>query len=201
MERWDSPPCRVFFDGWETTTEALQRAGWQISAMQHHHGFRQNLQLIMKNPRTRLHMMTEALDFDFHRWGMQGMNMHHPGHMDRPEFYVRQVFVDGMVQIRDPGFSRFKPIDAEPQFGFRTELKTIEDFNLFTVPLVRTKEIIIEPQSVAECLSMIEKLQAPDLAEIQERNRMRERRERYASGESDPLPAHTFHAQIITLAA
>lgn len=89
-------------------------------------------------------------------------------------------------------FSAFRSIDATPAMRIE-EPKRIEDFAIFAAPLVRTEEIIVEPQSVADCLDLIKRLQAPNLAEIRERNRQRERLE--------PSNQTRFHAQILSLAA
>lgn len=180
-----SHPHRVHFAGWETTTYALQRAGWKLSAMQDPHMGR--LQLAMRLESADLYMVSEVLGVNF-------MHFHHDYLRDRElDFVVRKVVGRDIVPVAGVDFSRYQPIDAEPVYEMRRP-KSIKDFNIFAVPLARTEQIIVEPQSVQECLDLIRKMQAPELAEIRERNRRRDAMQ-------EPAPQQVFHAQILSLAA
>jgi hypothetical protein len=65
---------------------------------------------------------------------------------------------------------------------------------IFAVPLVRTEEIIVEPQDVAAMLEQIRRMQSPEMTEIRQRERQRER-------QHEAGPREVFHAQILSFAA
>lgn len=177
-----SPACRVLFAGWESTTLALQHAGWRLAAEQDVEWGR--LRLMMRFEPAKLTVVCEDVN---HRFSMRGWG----DRDDLPVFVARYATSDlKVVEPMDP--SAFFAIDATPHIVYEPP-KSIDDFKLFATAQTRTEEIIVEPQSVAECLDLIKKLQAPELAAIRERNRKREMRER--------MPAETFHAQIISIAA
>lgn len=177
-----SAPHRVLFCGFESTTFALQQAGWLLSA-EYSYGYSgEQLRLALHNKAFGGYMLADPLGFDRFRH----MEFH-----ERLTFVVRQVNADILV-YRGQDFSGFEPIDARPQY-VTTERKSIKDFNIFASQLVRTEEIIIEPQSVMECLDLIRKMQAPELAAIRERNETRDFME--ATNQTK------FHAQILSLAA
>ena len=94
------------------------------------------------------------------------------------------------VQCVAYSLANFTAVDAEPSFT-TVERQSIKDFNLFAPCLARTEEIIIEPQSVAECLDLIRKMQAPELQAVRKRNEQRR----------EPINQQNFHAQILSLAA
>lgn len=182
-----SPPCKVFFAGWESTTTRLQQLGWSLSAAQDVYSRR--LRLAMRFEPCKLYMMSEATEYDFFRGYGPG---HSYGHSRLPEFHVRDCASNFHIQMMDD-LSLFRPIDATPQF-ISTERQSIEDFNLFATPLVRTQEIIVEPETVSSLMEQIKKLQVTDLEAIRKRRSRQE-------GSSAPMPAHQFHAQILSLAA
>lgn len=176
-----SEPCRVMFAGWESTTTRLQQAGWSLSVEQN---FREeSIRLAMRFEPCRLYMMAESQRFGFYR---------HAEYRDQlPVFDIRYCATEITVQMIDD-LSMFRPIDAQPQFT-NAERRSIEDFGIFATPLARTEEIIVEPETVTKLLEKIKKLQAPELAAIRERNRVRER--------TQPMARQQFHAQILSLAA
>jgi hypothetical protein len=90
-------------------------------------------------------------------------------------------------------FSKFKQIDAAPQYT-NAEIKEIDDFGIFAVPMTRTEEIIVEPADVYTLLEQIKKMQSPEQAEIRKRNRRRD-----SEGHSEISQRQNFHAQIISL--
>lgn len=133
-------------------------------------------------------MLAKLQDFYFAGQPNQWVD---PQSVGRPlEFHITHCSSNLGVQVLANSFD-FKPIDARPQF-VNTEYKNIEDYGIFATPLVRTEEILIEPSSVAECLDLIRRLQAPDLADIRQRNR---------AANDAPIARQTFHAQILSLAA
>ena len=181
-----SRPHRVVFAGFESTTTRLQQAGWELAVEQSFHDM--SIRLALRFEPARLYMLAEAQRLDFFRYGSQML--------DEPlTFHIRHCASRMAVQLMEASFA-FKPIDAVPQFT-EAPRKSIEDFGIFAAPLTRTEEILIEPQSVAQCLEMIRKLQAPDLSAIRERNRRRND----DGGTLQAIPRQTFHAQILSLAA
>jgi hypothetical protein len=182
-----SPPCKVFFAGWESTTTRLQQLGWSLSAEQDQ--MRRRLRLALRFEPCKLYMMSEATEYDIYQaYGPGGMH----GYSRLPEFHVRDCASNFHIQMMGD-LSLFRPIDATPQY-IRSEIKSIEDFNLFATPLVRTQEIIVEPETVSSLMEQIRKLQVTDLEAIRKRRSRQE-------GSSAPMPAHQFHAQILSLAA
>lgn len=170
----------VRFAGWSTTTYRLQQCGWQLAA--EHMWDRLRVRLAMRHPATGLHMVSEVVDVDF-------IGRRH-SHGERLVFDVRNV-VGRDIIINDSSFSDFAPIDAMPQF-IEKKARSIQDFAIFAPLLVRTQQLIVQPDSVEECLARIRELQAPALAEIRERDR---------SEEQLAVPRQIFHAQILSLAA
>ncbi len=172
-----SQPHRVIFAGFESTTTRLQQAGWQLSAEQLMD--RMSVRLALKLQMAGLYMVAEQQDCDFYNRRHEPMT-----------FHIKHCSSNMVIQMMETVFN-FKPIDAYPQMT-ESPRKSIEDFGIFAPLLARTEEIIIEPQSVAECLELIKKMQAPELAAIRKRN----------SDESNrPIQRQTFHAQILSLAA
>lgn len=189
MERFDpygsrrvlSAPHIVRFAGFECTTARLQNAGWQIAARERfEHG---DVALVLRYPPADLHMLAEPVNVDFFRYD----------HRDRPLVFDVRHCSSRISTVVTEDFSEFRQIDAAPQMPAKMERKDISDFAIFASQLVRTEQIIVEPESVAECLAIIQKLQAPDLADIRKRNRNREANE--------PMMRQAFHAQILSLAA
>lgn len=184
--RFLSLPCPVVFAGWQTTTAALQQAGWRLSAEQDFMRYR--IRLALNFEPARLFMLSESRDFDFVRSGTS-----YGDRNQLPVFEIVHVANGMTINLMESSFD-FKPIDAAPQF---TEVKrtSIEDFGIFAPCLARTEEIIVEPATVAGLLDQIKQLQAPELAAIRERNRKAERRS------DQPFRQQRFHAQIVSLAA
>jgi hypothetical protein len=103
-------------------------------------------------------------------------------------FVISRVSADIEV-LAGLNFDKFVPIDAQPQVVPLTQqAHRLSAMDIFASPLVRTEEIIVEPQSVAECLEHIRRLQAPELAEIRKRNR-----------EDGAVQQRKFHAQILSI--
>lgn len=177
-----SQPHRVVFAGFESTTTRLQQEGWQLSAEQDWHG--DAIRLALYFAPCDLKMLSQPTQHRFH--GAQ--DRYAPMELT---FRINHVSANLLVRLDETRFD-FQPIDAMPTF-VDTPYKKLEDFGIFASPLVRTEEIVIEPESVAECMEWIRKLQAPQLQEIRARNLQRERR--------DAINQQNFHAQIITLAA
>ena len=184
-ERFLSQPCPVYFAGFASDTYRLQKAGWQLSVEQDI--MRGTIRLAMRFEPARLYMLADTQDYDY--WSARA------GHGRPPSFAIRHCASNITVQLMESVFD-FKPIDATPTFA-KVERTGIEDLGIFATPLVRTEEILIEPQSVEECLSLIRKMQAPELQAVRERNARRNS----LGQEVMPVMRQNFHAQILSLAA
>lgn len=171
-----SSPHRVIFGGFVSNTMALQQAGWSLSAREDHYGSR--IELTLYNAELKMYMYCHPVE---HRY-------FDDAYMRRElTFYVKCIAPELRSRIVDADFINFRPIDATPVYVSVKE-RSIKDFNIFAPAQVRTEEIIIEPKDVEECLALIKKMQAPELAAIRKRNRERE-----------AMPGHTFHAQILSI--
>lgn len=188
MERSDilcrSEAMEVHFAGFRSDTVTLQRTGWRLAVEEDI--IRNTLRLMMHHDQAGLYLVADEVRYDYMSRGRLGIRE------ERPVFLVRKVARALQSISSNFDFAKFSPVDAEPCVA-NVQYKRIEDFALFGAPLVRTEEIIIEPQSVAECLDLIRKMQAPELAEVRRRNLARDR--------DQPMAQQQFHAQILSLAA
>lgn len=159
----------------------MQSAGWQLSAEEE--VYDRTIRLAAKHQAANLYMVSARVPHEYFEMGVR-----------LPVFNMTYCSSRMVVQLMESSFN-FKPIDATPQF-VTEERRNIEDFRIFATPLVRTEEIIVEPQSVQECLELIKRLQAPDLAAIRKRNKQ--------TGEANsdaPMQQMQFHAQVLSFAA
>lgn len=179
-----SQPCEVFWAGFKSNTFALQQAGWSIAVEQDFVDAR--IRLLINNPDWNLYAFSNFSSHDFYRERHDEFRM-------RPSFTIGHCSPRIKVtQVMDD-FSKFKQIDAAPQYT-NAEIKDIEDFGIFAVPMTRTEEIIVEPADVYTLLEQIKKMQSPEQAEIRKRNRRRD-----SEGGSEISQRQNFHAQIISL--
>lgn len=183
-----SRPRDVHWAGWRTTTVALQQVGWELSAEQDI--ARGELRILMRHAPQRLYALTRPavamFEAEFYRhtkyspYGMDDLESVAP-------LVVQYMASDMKVQIIEPSMA-FKPIDAMPQMQEIRDPQSIEDFNIFAVPLARTNEIIVEPQEVEYFLGKILELQKPKQKEIRKRQYR----------EDEVRPEQVFHAQILS---
>lgn len=156
-----SIPHRIHWAGFETTTVAMWRSGWEISAKRFDYDLR--IALAFRHNRLRIRAFTNpievrpALEHTHIPLDFQIANMAH------------EIEVARIQTSMD--FSEFSPIGARPQF---IEYKTLDQFNIFAPLVAPAEEIIVEPQTVAEMLARIKEMQAPTQAEIRDRQRRRE---------------------------
>lgn len=185
-----SRPAEVLWAGFRSTTSRLQQAGWEIAAEESIADLR--IRLLLRNRDMRLYALTSDLEFDYHRQHEQ---------YDRPLVF-NVVCASPEFRIRElptmTSFADFHQIDAMPQIT-EQKIKSIEDFRIFATPLVRTEEIIVEPQDVSAMLEQIRKMQAPEQARIRAKERLARRREETAPIEIQAVPRQAFHAQIISI--
>jgi hypothetical protein len=182
--RFLSEPAEVLWAGFRSDTYRLQQAGWELAAEED--VMYNRIRLLMRHRDMRLYALSDDVEYQYRR-------LH--DRRERPlAFHVVRAaheFREERIVGRGSMFAGFKQIDAQPQFIER-EIKSIEDFKIFATPLARTEELIVEPETVAELLDKIRKMQAPEQA------RLRAKEARIAA----PIEIHprtTFHAQIISL--
>jgi hypothetical protein len=184
-----SQPARVWWAGFQSDTLRLQREGWELAAEEDVEYGR--IRLMLRHREMRLYALTNETAFDYYRQHEHGA---------RPlEFYVVQASPN--FQVREMAavptyFAKFQQIDAQPQVQEEWHVRSIEDFKIFATPLVRTEELIVEPETVAAMLEKIRKMQAPEQARIRAKERLAAAREHMPIG---IYPRQTFHAQILSI--
>lgn len=184
-----SMPMRVHFAGWESDTYRLQQNGWQLSA--HEDFMYDGFQLAMRHEQYGIHGLSARVPYEY-RSMMNSPLTRDFGHaMPDVPVALASRFVS---QIFGTDFTKFSPIDAQPQFDTR-QIQYIEDFKLFAPNLVRTQEIIVPEYDVDQLLTMILEKQQPAREEYFKRQ--------IEGQELTSLmkPRQKFHAQIISLAA
>lgn len=176
-------PCKVHFQGFTSDTLKLQNNGWELSAEQNRAEDYISLSMRNKNLDTVL--------FASQVRGVMGKVMisrYNRGNEDYKEieFNITHILHSkSRIALIPETFTIMEPIDARID---RQVIKSLDEYQLFRPLMQESKEIIVEPESVMECLELIKKLQAPDLAKIRERNN---RKETFRS----------IQAQIVTMAA
>lgn len=161
-----NPIMKVYWAGWESTTLALQRGGWQLSVEEDVYNC--SFRLALYHPGLRFSALSARIDFHhmeyFH--GQQAM------FGDRlPPVPIERLACDMRVSVMENSFN-FQPVDATPQFMTMAEPKNITDFHIFR-HLDAVKEIIIEPKNVDELMDKILSMQSPKQAELRQK-RMRQ---------------------------
>lgn len=175
-----NPECRIFFEGWETTTVQLGQRGWRMSLeeSQDSYEYPDEKRLLLYHPPSNLKMLAICKEFR--------MYMEHDRYMDANMTYRR----DHEQRFNGPDFRVvhiandliFRYDTCMPQFAVWGETKPrmmdITEQDIATTPLfmklkeTETKEIIVEPQEVSQLLEQIMRMQSPGQAEIRKRNRL-----------------------------
>ncbi len=174
-----SRPIELHFAGWRTDTHTLQRAGWAISACEN--VATMQMHIAARHEQWGLETMGNA-SFDYYReYHDRRMNLDCRVDM---RAVGREVIVQGM------GFPDFYPVDAEPQLRC-TKLRRLQDLAHFApMPRALTNPIVLPEASVDDLLAQIlERQQAAKTDYFRDLVRR----------EGQILPAHKFHAQIISL--
>ena len=188
-----SKPMPVHWAGFESNTYRLQQAGWEFTADQSYE--RMGTRLMMRHQGFQMYGCTDHVDTDFFasrtsdKW--RGIR------------FPIQWMTGGRVQvIHEVGgegiISAMQPVDMTPTLA-TAQARDIEDLNLFGAPLVRTNEVIIDPNSVPEMMDRILELQKPG-AQAHYEERLREMK-RGGSRIDGLRPRQEFHAQVLSLVA
>lgn len=183
-----SRPAEVFWAGWRSTTTALQQQGWQMAAEQDFASF--SLRVAFRHRDLKMYMVSERIRdidyFEVHRGSM-------------PTIYIAHAASRLDMVIHETQMPRYEPVDAYPQFVER-KIVSMDDLKIFAPPLVRTEELIVDPQTVDEMLQKIREMQAPEQQRIRAKQRLEAAR--YADpGVIEPRTQQKFHAQILSIAA
>ncbi len=185
-ERILSAPVDVFWGPWRTTTTALQQAGWEL-AVEHdfaHWGYR----MVIHHRQMQMWGMSDVVEMSRGYEARYGQNLH--------PIYIKYMASKLNINIMAP-LMAFKPIDAYPQISHQ-EIKSIEDMVQFATPLVRTKELIVNPDEIGKILELIQQAQLPEQETIRRRERLKASREGCTI---DSIPQQVFHAQVLSIAA
>lgn len=162
--RWDGPrllsrPLGVHWAGWQTTTLALQRNGWDLAVEHDYH--RNGYTLLMRHEAMQLHACTSELT-------LERLPQEHWEHA--PVFQVR-VVARSLQSAHMPGldFASFQQIDAEPRFVDH-KIQRIEDFNIFALARSKAEEVLVNKadMTVIEHLEAIKRLQEPKQRELRQ---------------------------------
>ena len=194
-----SEPQRVVWAGFETTTPRLQQAGWEIAAEQDFTC--DGCRLVFRHRDMQCIAITNTVRFyDLARMTHlepQRRFYAEPGRDWALTFHVVRMSHGIQMALYDDNRPNFKLIDAQSQFVKR-EYVNLEDMGIFATPLVRTEELIVEPDQVSAILEKLREAQVPEQAAIRARQRQRESREGMQVGAE---PQTRFHAQILSLVA
>ena len=182
-----SRPIEIWWSGFRSDTARLQQAGWEIAAEEDVYGGR--IRLMLRHQDMRLYAITNQREWDYYA-----------PHSQQSPLVFQVVAAAPRLECRvmpeiGTGWADFKQVDAMPQF-IPEKIVTPDDLRIFATPLVRTEELIVEPQTVAALLEQVRRMQAPEQARIRAKDRLRDKREGMSL---DALPRQTFHAQVISI--
>lgn len=192
-----SEPAEVHWAGFRSDTYKLQQQGWEIAADEDVRY--DTIRLLLRHRDMRLYALTDQTDYCFRQ--MLG-NPTATMLKTQPRLVFNVVAASPHFQVQRIGsvdFEKFRQIDALPQIVHDVEIKSLEDFRIFATPLVRTEEIIVDPQTVSEMLGKIRAMQMPEQARLREKQRLAERRSDLVPADG-AVPRQAFHAQIISIA-
>ena len=185
-----SPPIPVRLEGFEATTTQLQSSGWRLAcdedmvygdfriAIEH-----QGLGVVALSDRIRRGGLMRAMNLD------RDLSACEPIRMVRVTQSFNLVYTGlSSGKYLGPESSSWHAIDAVPRFI--EQVVRPEDLFMFAPVDTKAQEIIADPETVADLMEKIIKLQKPDMDRIREHNRRREARE--------SLTGVVTHAKIIS---
>lgn len=187
-------PMKIHWDGWQTDTFELQRAGWSISAEQPAHMLH-SIRFALKHPSEKIYAVTNPVDVSqahYTRGGTEALR----GLVLEIAYMANRVVIHTMDNV-----SRFQPVDGTPELVDVTP-KDLAEFNIFR-PLQRPQDIILEPADVNAAMDIILKYQSPKQKEIREK-KQREWNKFCSEFNKDGLTEHNAPstqviAQLITI--
>lgn len=184
-----SLPVPVYWAGWETTTTRLQQQGWELQV--EYDFSRMAYRMVIHHRRGEMWGLSDLVEM-YRGWGSSRNYAQEPGPLH--PIHIKHMASKMVVEIIGQTMS-FQPIDAYPQFTNR-EIKRLEDMVQFATPLVRTKELIVNPDEIGKILELIQQAQLPEQEAIRKRGRLT-----HTQGTTiDSIAQQTFHAQIVSIA-
>lgn len=199
-------PINVHFAGFVATTTQLSREGWDLSLseMRLVYDGRHALQLALRQGSREkgLYMLSQPLQLDPMRLYSNSRDSHefqmnYQRMIVETGFHIAYAVNEISVRLAQPArmmnaFDTFQAFDPSPTI--REEEFSVKDFKFFKTHIEEPKELIIDPSQVHQMLELILKSQSTQQKQIRDN----ERREEYL-GLSRVKPAHTVHAQLISL--
>ncbi len=180
-----SPRVRLDFAGWQSDTYILQNCGWQLSVSQDNYGM--SMTIAAKHPKARVIFISSPIRCESYAYEMK---TDFQGSIERVITENVKIMMSDyhIAQLQD-----FKPVDATPTIVEMREM-SYHDYNIFKPVPERTDELVVKPEEVGMWIKRIKEAQG---------EKQREIREKIRKGRIDlqPVPEHTIHAQIISLAA
>jgi hypothetical protein len=188
-----SPHCVFEWAGWSADGYALQRCGWEMkveqSSTDRHDPFGRRILVALHHRQAGWTGIAEG-----ETRGMLEATMmdrrYAAGGAPPPVFQVRRMANRAQDYVIERNYetpASWSTISMEPVIEQRHRMTLADIFNRPETP-----EIIVDPATVSDLLDRIKNMQAPELAEIRERNRRRDARDRQEE---------VVSAQIITLKA
>lgn len=183
LDRVVSHPMTLHWAGWETTTARLQQAGWEMAAEQHFE--RNTLRIAFSHPQWGARGITETSEYDYYA------RMNQRAHAGPEVIHARMnVHMGKDVYVRSYDQPTFSAIDARPQIMDIERITCLEDLAHFAPQATLTSPFVLPEPDVDELLSMIlAKQQAAKTEYFRD----------LVARDGQVLPAHRFHAQIISL--
>lgn len=171
-----SPVCEVHFAGFSSDTYRLQCNGWQIATSEE--PMRGGITLLLNHKASGIQAVAVSME---RFYATEWHSMHGRG-VRPPEFNVIKLASDMRIRVERistavsmiPNFDNFRLADMTPQ--------TIEvkEYEIGKLPLFAeakktfAEQLIIPQRDISELLAEIRSRQAPNIAEIREREKRRE---------------------------
>ncbi len=165
-----SPICTVRFAGWESTTVALQQAGWAVSARQNISHY--SVGLALHHPQTGLYAVTDDITMPA-LWRPKTDFIPH----DCVVFNVIAMSTNlrcTYVPMYQSAFA-YSPIDCFPStYQSAASDQALQDLVPFKTVNHDATQIVIAPASVPQVLELLLRCQAPAAAVRRAEDRKRE---------------------------
>lgn len=161
-----SPLCKVYWEGWESNTLALQNAGWDISVQEEPEAYHAGMRIAIRNEKMNLYGISPMTDFNYRRYDFENrLEME-----NFLEFHIQNIVTDYRIieKMDYLPMSSFNPIDARPTYEIY-EPRHIEDFKIFKVVNKDAKQFLIDEVTVPEILEICLQKQEPKQSEIRKR--------------------------------
>jgi len=174
---WDksrilSQPIRLFWNGWESSTYALQRCGWEISAAEDIE--RMRMGIAFRHKEMNIRGMSEMTDFDFFESRHRDMYQSTDTNQHAPKFNCK-IAMDLIIQIHDAsvGVHPFNPVDARPTYAMQNIKATHLD-DLAHFKRIDGNDIFLKKASMQDILNMALEKQEPRQEQIRKQMIRRE---------------------------